>query len=1069
MGIINGKGGFSLFPLFLLVASSFAAVYNVGVLLPASPAGGLATQANVMKATIQMAINEINSNASIMPPGSSIQMIFQDSQTDPGNAIFAAQAVAQNASVAVIGDMVSSLSINEQYVLRYYKVPQISAQSTLDDLSNKVEFPYFMRVCPHDSISSTAVLSFVNSMRWKKIALFVVEGTENVALIQSNSFGIVVTPFIVSTDFSDVVTQLNQLNATELRVAVVLADFRSTTQILTAASSLGMIGAPRVWVGGDGLANFRSGSLPAMAGLVAVASSAGYGDSYSQFLAKLNADPFLSTILPPYQTQSKHYDATYAIAYSLSAMLTSGQDVRNGSLLLSQLLLSNFVGASGLISFNAQGDLVNPRYDILNWQVGSNAATVVGYWTQPNNLILSSSIIWPDGTTNTPSDDLASALLKVGLLLPITGPLNILAQSWLSAINFGIATVNAQGFIPGYTIVPVVRDSKADSGVALLEAFNLANEGALAVIGSGYSSDSETAQLVLSRYNIAQISGSATSDDLSNKVTYPTFFRTVPTDSIQGAALAQIVNHFGWKQIGAMLTDDSYSANAYNVFSGVASTLGITIKTQQIMHSGATDVSIYITSLKQSGALVFLMLALPGDAIVILKEAMKQGLLGANYVWLVSDGVVTISNDTLAQQGLSSLIPYMSGLVGTIASEGQGAAYETFKQQTSALNPSQYPGLVPLQSYTSFFYDCFYAYANAFKTMVSNNQDVKNTTQFISTLAKSNFTGVTGTVRFDSVYDRTNVNFAIVNWVSGFFESVGQYETGVGFSFPKQIIWPDGTTNIPSDTPAKIFEENTLGSQVVFITLASIASAALLLAMAVVFFYRESSVVHATSVVFAALVFFGGMLGFMSIVVYAISPPTEHVCRARVWVPSLAFALIYGALLSKYIHSFRVKKRSHTETRSVLMVAVPVVIVELIILVAWTAIPSTSPTPYERSTSTTNTYVTWCTYSTVFIVITMAYKGLLMLLGVFLVVSTGEYPSYYAESFYLRLANWSVIATTCLGVALVFILDGQVISMTVIYSIIVLIGVGLVMGFIFIPKCRLLILNKEGCRESTTL
>lgn len=55
-------------------------------------------------------------------------------------------------------------------------------------------------------------------------------------------------------------------------------------------------------------------------------------------------------------------------------------------------------------------------------------------------------------------------------------------------------------------------------GTAIQESFNLASEGVLGVIGSGYSSDSETAQLVLKNYMIPQISGSATSDELSNKL-----------------------------------------------------------------------------------------------------------------------------------------------------------------------------------------------------------------------------------------------------------------------------------------------------------------------------------------------------------------------------------------------------------------------------------------------------------------------------------------------------------------------------------------------------------------------
>lgn len=92
-----------------------------------------------------------------------------------------------------------------------------------------------------------------------------------------------------------------------------------------------------------------------------------------------------------------------------------------------------------------------------------------------------------------------------------------------------------------------------------------------------------------------------------------------------------------------MLTDDVYSSNCmfyfnfyfnfiiylqkthgilgYNVYSAIATRLGITTRTVQIMHTGATDVSSFVSNLKNSEVLIFLLIALPGDAIVVLEEA----------------------------------------------------------------------------------------------------------------------------------------------------------------------------------------------------------------------------------------------------------------------------------------------------------------------------------------------------------------------------------------------------------------------------------------------------------------
>lgn len=54
------------------------------------------------------------------------------------------------------------------------------------------------------------------------------------------------------------------------------------------------------------------------------------------------------------------------------------------------------------------------------------------------------------------------------------------------------------------------------------------------VIGSVYSSTTRTIGMVTSRFNVPQISGSATSEELSDKHKFPFFMRTVLPDSKQG-------------------------------------------------------------------------------------------------------------------------------------------------------------------------------------------------------------------------------------------------------------------------------------------------------------------------------------------------------------------------------------------------------------------------------------------------------------------------------------------------------------------------------------------------------
>jgi ABC-type branched-subunit amino acid transport system substrate-binding protein len=58
---------------------------------------------------------------------------------------------------------------------------------------------------------------------------------------------------------------------------------------------------------------------------------------------------------------------------------------------------------------------------------------------------------------------------------------------------------------------------------------------------------------------VPQISPTSTATALSDKSTYPTFARTIPSDSNAGPIFAEVINYFGWKRIGVVVGSDSYS------------------------------------------------------------------------------------------------------------------------------------------------------------------------------------------------------------------------------------------------------------------------------------------------------------------------------------------------------------------------------------------------------------------------------------------------------------------------------------------------------------------------------
>lgn len=66
--------------------------------------------------------------------------------------------------VGVIGGQSSAVSIQLANLLRLFKVPQISYQSTSTTLSNKQKYEYFFRTVPSDVNQVQAILEILRSV-----------------------------------------------------------------------------------------------------------------------------------------------------------------------------------------------------------------------------------------------------------------------------------------------------------------------------------------------------------------------------------------------------------------------------------------------------------------------------------------------------------------------------------------------------------------------------------------------------------------------------------------------------------------------------------------------------------------------------------------------------------------------------------------------------------------------------------------------------------------------------------------------------------------------------------------
>ncbi|XP_036024426.1 G-protein coupled receptor family C group 6 member A isoform X3 [Onychomys torridus] len=115
-----------------------------------------------------------------------------------------------------------------------------------------------------------------------------------------------------------------------------------------------------------------------------------------------------------------------------------------------------------------------------------------------------------------------------------------------------------------------------------------------AVIGAGYSEISMAVSRMLNLQLMPQVSYESTAEILSDKIRFPSFLRTVPSDFYQTKAMAHLIQQSGWNWIGVITTDDDYGRLALNTFAIQAAANNVCIAFKEVLPAFLSDNTIEV-------------------------------------------------------------------------------------------------------------------------------------------------------------------------------------------------------------------------------------------------------------------------------------------------------------------------------------------------------------------------------------------------------------------------------------------------------------------------------------------
>ena len=232
--------------------------------------------------------------------------------------------------------------------------------------------------------------------------------------------------------------------------------------------------------------------------------------------------------------------------------------------------------------------------------VSATAALVLASCAQDDGGGNTAASDTPETTTEaSPTEDTASTPapkgegdgnLVIGTLLPVTGDLGFLGPPEFAGVETAINDINKAGGVLGNDVV----EEQADSGdgtpdIAGAGVDKLLDAKADVIIGAASSSVSLSVIDKIVNAGVVQFSPANTSTAFDTYDDKGLYFRTAPSDVLQGAVLANTVVGDGYENIAILARQDSYGVALANQTAKGIEQQGATVVTKKLYSADATN------------------------------------------------------------------------------------------------------------------------------------------------------------------------------------------------------------------------------------------------------------------------------------------------------------------------------------------------------------------------------------------------------------------------------------------------------------------------------------------------
>jgi branched-chain amino acid transport system substrate-binding protein len=245
----------------------------------------------------------------------------------------------------------------------------------------------------------------------------------------------------------------------------------------------------------------------------------------------------------------------------------------------------------------------------------------------------------PEATEGASSSE--ALVLKIGTALPLTGTLAFLGPPEEAGVALAVKDINEANL--GITLDVVYGDSgDLDNKAYETEIPRLLGEGVSAIVGAASSGVSKMFIDQVTGAGVIQFSPANTSPDFTTYDDNGLYFRTAPSDLLQGDVLGNLLAEDGHETLGMLVLNDAYGTGLAGALKATFEAAGGSVVAEPTFNSADTNFTSQISTLLAAAPDAIVIIAFD-ETKTIVPELFSQ--FDAENVYFVDGNLANYSED----------------------------------------------------------------------------------------------------------------------------------------------------------------------------------------------------------------------------------------------------------------------------------------------------------------------------------------------------------------------------------------------------------------------------------------